>query len=149
MQRYGPGGGSNRGFTLLEVLLAAAILATAATTLVAIHIHSVRQATHSRELSYATSAARNALAEALANPDQQSAVGDLPQRANLRITFEMQPAGDQLLTDTLAARVEDKAGGETVCQMQTRRAVYIQPEEPADEAGGQPGEEAGGDAQEQ
>ncbi len=57
------------GFTLIETLLALAILAGAAATLLAIRSNAVRNATTARNRQIATMLASEALAELALNPD--------------------------------------------------------------------------------
>jgi prepilin-type N-terminal cleavage/methylation domain-containing protein len=129
--------GSSNGFTLLEVVLATAILATSVTAILAAYIHSVKQATTARDLTVATEAARNALEEGLAVEKAAAVGGEIPDRPALAVTFEIQPAGEELLADTFTARVAEKANGAEVLEFVTKRAVYIQPaEEPAAEESG-------------
>jgi prepilin-type N-terminal cleavage/methylation domain-containing protein len=130
MKRYARNAGSDSGFTLLEVLLAAAILAMAASTFVVIYVHSVKQAGYSRELGYASSTARNAIEETFAQIAPPKAEGELPARPNLYMKLETTPAGEDLLADTISVRISDKTDGSDVIVLETKRAVYVQPEEP-------------------
>ena len=124
--------GSSKGFTLLEVVLATAILATSVTAILAASIHSVKQATTARDLTVATEAARNSLEEGLAVEKAAAVGGEIPDRPALAVTFEVKPAGEELLADTFTARVAEKVNGAEVLEFTTKRAVYIQPsEEPA------------------
>lgn len=130
MKRYARRDGSDRGFTLLEVLLAAAILALAASTFIVIYVHSVRQAGYSRDLACASSAARNAVEESLAQIAPAKAESELPTRTNLYMKLETIEAGEDLTADTIAVRITDKADGSEVVTVETRRARYEQREEP-------------------
>jgi prepilin-type N-terminal cleavage/methylation domain-containing protein len=129
MPRCARAAGSDSGFTLLEVLLATVILATAATTVILIYVHSVKQAAASRDLNSAVSVAKNALEEGLAKAARPKASGDLPDRPTLKITYEEVPAGKDLVADTLDAKVTPQDSAEPVIDLTTRRAVYIQPPE--------------------
>ena len=149
MRRCAPSADRDSGFTLLEVLLAAGIMAMSAATIMVVYVHSVRQAGYSRDLCYATSAARNALEEVLAATSQESQEGDLPQRAGLRLRLDIKPAGEDLLSDAFAVSVMDKADGSGVFEMETKRAVYIQPEEPAAPGESDEGEEDARDGETQ
>mgnify|MGYP001340716769 CR=1 FL=1 len=129
MARCGRRGGSCEGFTLLEVVLATVILATAATTIVTIYIHSIKQATSSRDLAYATSYARNAIEEGLGHLSASESSGDIPGRETLTVNYIEEAAGEEMLFDTLTATVTEDSGRSKVAEFVMKRAVYIQPEE--------------------
>jgi len=138
MPRCARAAASYSGFTLLEVLLATAILATAAATVILIYVHSVKQAAASRDLNFAVNVAKNALEEGFAKAAKPKASGDLPERSTLRITYEETPAGEDLVADTLQAKVTSQDSADPVIDLTTRRAVYIQPSE--EDEGGAAGE---------
>jgi general secretion pathway protein I len=82
----------NRGFTLLEVLVAAAVLATALVSLLSLHGQNVRTIAYDRRLSRATLLAqdlmtRTLVAEAFPNPTRSS--GDFASDPDYRWELEV------------------------------------------------------------
>jgi len=131
MRNSAPTAASISGFTLLEVLVASVVLAAAGATAVGIYIHSIEQATSARDLTYAASAARNALEEGIAGVAAKKASGQIPERPSLVIVFDDQPAGEDLLTDTLKATVTDNSdpAAPAVLEFTTKTALYVEPAE--------------------
>jgi general secretion pathway protein I len=82
----------NRGFTLLEVLVAVAVLATALVSLLSLHGQNVRTIAYDRRLSRATLLAqdlitRTLVAEAFPNPTRSS--GDFASDPDYRWELEV------------------------------------------------------------
>jgi prepilin-type N-terminal cleavage/methylation domain-containing protein len=150
-------GGSSDGFTLIEVIVAAAILATSAAAIVTIHVRATERAAEVRDLLFATSTARNALEEAFAlagQPGEETveeeeggealwfAEGPIPERPSLVINCRQDfapPEDEQLvLTDDFHADVWRE--GAPFVAFAGKRAVFLEaPEE--EEPGEGEGEE--------
>lgn len=158
MSGSGPRGASSEGFTLLEVIVAAAILATSAAAIVAIHVRSAERAVEVRDLLIATGTGRNALEEAFAmagKSDQESeeteaseespwsAEGEIPERPSLVIHCwqELPPLDEEqlILTDEFHADVWRE--GEPFVEFATKRAVFLEELEELEQYEEEPEEE--------
>lgn len=132
MVRSACAGGSNKGFTLLEVMIASALLATAGLSVVTIYLHSTRQAASARDLAIASSVARNSVEEGLARLVASESIGEARPITGwpaLTImydekTLDQEEAG----TDVLKAQVAED-GGPEVLTLSIKRAVYVLPKD--------------------
>jgi prepilin-type N-terminal cleavage/methylation domain-containing protein len=130
MARCARAGASSEGFTLLEVMLAVVVLATAATAIMAIYIHCVDQATAARDATYGVSVARNALNEGLAGLVKETKDGVVPDRPMLAGTYEeSDPQDKNALTSEIKAEVKDRASGGVIVSYSLKKANYQAPEE--------------------
>ncbi len=131
MSRPATNADSNDGFTLLEVVLAAVILATAVAAILAVFVRSTNAASSACDITIATSVARNALEEALAQIPEQPAEGKIPERPSLRLTYSQPPADkekDLPSTDTFVVGIS--RDGKPLVSFTAERALYIEkPEE--------------------
>ena len=134
MRRCARSAGTSSGFSLLEVVLATAILGLAASTVLVVYVHCIRQATTAKDLTVATSVARNALEEGYAL-ERKSAEAELPGRESLIIRYEAKPAGEELKADTVSATIGERGVEEAVITLSAKHAVYIQPEESGESGG--------------
>jgi len=128
MSKCARAAGSNSGFTLLEVILAVSLLATAATAIIAVYIRDVKLATAARDLTIGSSIARNALNEGLA--DYTKTVKDVvyDQRPSISVNYENEkPKEVNPLTRDVKATVTEVDRGEIVSYI-AKRAIYELPE---------------------
>jgi len=148
MPRYARTGAPRKssGFTLLEVVLATAILASAAVAVSAIYFRALRNASDARDLAIATSVARNALEEGIAGAAKPAENAEIPARRTLEVSYAETPAGEELLTDTMTSTVSSAGSGQKVTGYTAKRALYIQPAE--EEKGAGEGEESATEATE-
>ncbi|MHC4713999.1 MAG: prepilin-type N-terminal cleavage/methylation domain-containing protein [Planctomycetota bacterium] len=140
MSRSGLNAASAEGFTLLEVVVAAAIFATSAAAVVAIYVRATERANDVRDLSVATVTARNAVEETFAEAVEfDFAEGDpeayeatvftlraaIPERPSLILDCRQEtPFGEELvLTDNISAGVS--RDGEAIVEYATKRAVFL------------------------
>jgi general secretion pathway protein I len=82
----------NRGFTLLEVLVAAAVLATALVSLLSLHGQNVRTIAYDRQLSRATLLAQDLMTRTLvaeAFPDPTRSSGEFASDPDYRWELEV------------------------------------------------------------
>jgi prepilin-type N-terminal cleavage/methylation domain-containing protein len=123
--------GSNRGFTLLEVVLAAAILGASLAAVAVIYLRAVRASGRTRDVNAAVAAARNAVEEGMAGivstdeSDDGSASAPLVDRAGLSLVYSQPLAGDTEelpLTDDISAEVVGPEG--SVFRLAAKRALY-------------------------
>ena len=150
MKRYARHAGSSEGFTLLEVIVASAILATSAAAIGAIFLSATRRAADTRDLAIATSVARNAVAEALSD-----AIMTDSQDSFLQETVHIRPSltlSYQALDDTSGGDedavpltnsfiVEIDRGAERVVSFAAKRAVYVDLAGGEENQGDEPGDE--------
>lgn len=134
MKRYARHAGSSEGFTLLEVIVASAILATSAAAIGAIFLSVTERAADARDIAIATSVARNAVAEALSDAimtdSQESFLQETVHiRPSLTLNYQAlddTPAGDEdavPLTNSFIVDID--RGDERVLSFAAKRALYI------------------------
>jgi prepilin-type N-terminal cleavage/methylation domain-containing protein len=128
MARCARAAGSNSGFTLLEVILAVSLLATASTAIIAVYIRDVKLATAARDLTIGSSIARNALNEGLADYTKTAKNIIYDQRPSLSVDYENEkPKEVNPLTKTVRATVTEQDKGLIVSYL-AKRAIYELPE---------------------
>jgi len=154
MPRYGHGAGASSGFTLLEVILASAILATSLAAVVAVYVRTAENAAAARDLTVAASTARNAMEEAFADyaeteelEDGLGVEGPIPERPSLRLLYWRSPLEldeeEMPLTDEFYIDVTIE--GRAILSWGSRRALYLGADEEGDDERHQAGEGEGAD----
>ena len=150
MKRYARHAGSSKGFTLLEVIVASAILATSAAAIGAIFLSATRRAADTRDLTIATSVARNAVAEALSDAimtdSQESFLQETVHiRPSLTLSYQAlddTPIGDEdavPLTNSFIIDID--RGEERVVSFAAKRSVYVDLAGGEENQGDEPGDE--------
>lgn len=133
MLRYGRAAGKSSGFTLLEVILASAILATCVAAVVTIYVRTAEKAAATRDLTVAASTARNAMEEAFA--DYAEAVeleggagveGPIPERPALTLLYwRSLPEIDKEMPLTDDFYIDVTTEGGPILAWTSRRALYF------------------------
>lgn len=150
MKRYARHAGSSEGFTLLEVIVASAILATSAAAIGAIFLSATRRAADTRDLTIATSVARNAVAEALSDAIMTDSQDSFLQetvhiRPSLTLSYQAlddTPIGDEdAVPLTNSFIIEIDRGAERVVSFAAKRAVYVDLAGGEENQGDEPGDE--------
>lgn len=137
MKRYARAAGSSNGFTLVEVIAASVVLASAAVAVMAIYVRALEQAAASRDVAVATSVARNALCESLAGVVESSESVMLPDRPSLAVkTTWIFPEDESALCEDFRADVFAVESNTRVVYFQTKRALYVGAEGAAEEGDG-------------
>lgn len=136
MRAFAKRAGSSRGFTLLEVVVAVAILATSVAAIITIYIRATEQAAAARDLNVAASTGRNALEEAVAGLGDELMEGEIPGRPSLYLRYG--PALVDLEEAPLADMhsVNVSAEGGSVITLTTKTALYIEEADMMDEEAG-------------
>jgi len=128
------------GFTLLEVVLAAAIMSAVAAGIVAAYVSATERAAAARDLAVAASVARNGLAEADAGLVREDVYdAEIPERPALGVTvlLPLWEGEDLPLSEEYGVEVRRSGDGSEVYSLRLKKALYLEPleEEEGEESG--------------